>query len=447
MIRTFALSIALVAVLAVPTDGIADPCGMVPPIQITGGTPPNLERIGPQRTWVMFSGGVETMALRPGFEGNVEDFGMLIPFPTPPAIRKIEDATFAHIEAAVDPPTLTVEVIEEIWESEMSAEDDGGAIVDAPTAEEPLAIDQVRVLREEAVGMYQVAVLEAGSPAALEAWMGDNGYQYPTGMDAVAQDYVNEKWCFVAVKARVGPESATSPAPGMREVDPSLPAGASFDGHVQGMGFRFATEQAVVPMRLSVFNGVDPRNVVYMLTDEPVRIDGVPLSTVVRQVDGHRLYANVTEPIPVTYIGDAGEKDLTDSERAQVAGRRDPAQYSGVARDLFAADLMALRSGELALAVEELDKELLNISEALGLRGEEIDALHADVLEQRRREETGEALKDLERMHLTVIDGIFPRQLLESTNLSFTKYAMGAAQNQPRTDPIRPAAGNLTFWR
>ena len=30
-------------------------------------------------------------------------------------------------------------------------------------------IDEVRVLSQEAVGMYQVAVLEAGSPKALEA--------------------------------------------------------------------------------------------------------------------------------------------------------------------------------------------------------------------------------------------------------------------------------------
>ena len=81
--------------------------------------------------------------------------------------------------------------------------------------------------------MYQVAVLEAGSPRALELWMEDNGYSYPTGMDAVAQDYVNDKWCFVAVKARVGPESSVAPSPGMRDVDPSLPAGASFAGRTR----------------------------------------------------------------------------------------------------------------------------------------------------------------------------------------------------------------------
>ncbi len=441
------LGAVLLAATGLPSDGLADPCGMVPPIQVTGGTAPQLERTGAQRTWVMFDEGVETIALRPGFEGNVEDFGMLIPFPSPPAIRKISDDTFAHLEAAIDPPTLQVQIRDQPM---VMSRRRTGAVMSAPpepaAAEAPLALDEVRVLSEEAVGMYQVAVLEAGSPRALQLWMDDNGYSYPTGMDAVAQDYVNDKWCFVAIKARVGPESGVAPRPGMREVEPALPPGASFDGFVQGMGFRFRTEQPVVPMRLSVFNGEDPRNVVYILGSEPVRIDGVPLSTVVRQVAGKDLYSNVTEPIPVEYSGGKA-KDLEEYELEQVDARREPSQYNGVARDLFAADLMALRRDELALAVESQEKSLLNISEELGLRGTDIDALHSEVLAEAVREQTEEALVDLRGMHLTVIDGIFPQALLAAQNLTFSEFEMGQAQNQPRVEAIRPAAGQLTFWR
>ena len=35
----------------------------------------------------------------------------------------------------------------------------------------PLAKETVRVLRKEAVGMYEVVVLEAGSAAALKKWV------------------------------------------------------------------------------------------------------------------------------------------------------------------------------------------------------------------------------------------------------------------------------------
>ena len=87
-------------------DVFADPCGMVPPVSVNADT--SIAREGAQRTYVFYKDGMETIALRPGFRGSVEDFGMLIPFPTPPALRKIEDDTFAHIEAAIAPPKVYV---------------------------------------------------------------------------------------------------------------------------------------------------------------------------------------------------------------------------------------------------------------------------------------------------------------------------------------------------
>ena len=434
--------------LLLPNAAQSDPCGMVPPIPVTGAPPAQLERTGAQRTWVMFKDGVETIALRPGFTGNVEDFGMLIPFPSPPAIRKISDDTFAHLEAAIDPPTLQVHIRERMRPSVMRRGSATGAS-SAPMmekSEEPLALDKVVVLSEEAVGMYQVAVLEAGSPKALARWMTDNGYTYPTGMDAVTLDYVQARWCFVAVKARVGPDDGIAPRPGMREVAPELPSGSSYDGFVQGMGFRFATKEPVVPMRLSVFNGEDPRNVVYALMPDPVRIAGVPISTVVRQVDGKALHANLVDPLPVEI--DGGKfSDLQDHEKTQVAERRDPSKVNGVARDVISADLMALRSGQLALDVEQKEKEILNVSEALLLRGPAIDALHAEALAEATQAQTGKALGDVKGMTLTVIDGVFPQQLLADQNLTFTTYAMDDAHNLPRQEAIRPAVGSLTFWR
>jgi hypothetical protein len=447
------IRLSLVALLAgallLPNPGLADPCGMVPPIQINSqGNQVQLQRTGAQRTWVMFDRGIETIALRPGFTGNAADFGMLIPFPSPPAIRKISDDLFAQLEGAIDPPTLDVRIYEHRPRIRARRSSGGPPEPSAEFSEAgpPLEEHQVRVLSEEAVGMYQVAVLEAGSPAALAAWMAEHGYSYPDGMDAVAKDYVDLRWCFVAVKARVAPESAVTAKPGMRSVNTALPAGASFDGFVQGMGFRFRTEEPVVPMRLSVFNGADPRNVVYVLATEPVRINGVPLSTVVRQVSGKQLYKNVTRPIPVTFEG-GDEDDLSVTELKTLEQRRDPKQYNGIAADLFAAELMALRRGELALAVETAEKQVLNVSEALGLRGPEIDALHAEALAEARTAESKGALADLKKMHLTVLDGIFPGELLATQNLSFSEFAMGEAQNQPRQEPIRPAAGRMTVYK
>lgn len=411
---------------------------MVPPIHITD-TTDAIQRIGAQRTYVSFRDGMETIALRPGFEGKIDEFGMLIPFPSPPAIRKIDDNTFAHIEAAIDPPTVNVHIYDPArihYRRGLVAKKSEAAPASA-VAEPSLAYSEVRVLREEAVGMYQVAVLEAGSADALSKWMTNNGYRYPDGMDDVANEYVASRWCFVAVKAKVGTAPGVAPQPGMRSVNPDLPDGASFDGYVQGMAFRFLTEEPVVPMRLSVFNGPDPRNVVYMLSDKPVKIDGVDDNLVVRQVSGEDLHDNITGPLDVVYHnGDAS--DVRDSDKAMIESMRSADPYLHIARDLFAADLLAARTGELSLPFEELEKELLAVSEAFGLRGEGVDALHADALTEAKSLAVQGALDDVKEMNISVIDGVYPGELLASQNLAFSTYQMPEASNVPRVDAIRP---------
>src|SRR6188474_981471 len=69
---------------------LADPCGMVPPIYVTDNA--SIVRVGDEQTYVFFKDGIETFVIRPGFSGKVEDFGMLISFPAPPARKVSEEA-------------------------------------------------------------------------------------------------------------------------------------------------------------------------------------------------------------------------------------------------------------------------------------------------------------------------------------------------------------------
>ena len=98
---------------------------------------------------------------------------MLIPFPSPPALRKIPDDTFAHIAAAVDPPEIVVDLTPVPLEEMMVTD---AAVPEAAMggSEKSLSYMQVNVVKQEAVGMYEVAVLEAGSAAALNQWMEDH---------------------------------------------------------------------------------------------------------------------------------------------------------------------------------------------------------------------------------------------------------------------------------
>ena len=408
-------------------EALADPCGMVPPIYV--GQPPILTRVGEQQTYVFYKDGVETFVIRPGFKGDVDNFGMLIPFPTPPALRKVPDNVFAQIAAAVDPPEVVLDLRPRIPMSARFRTQNAGSREDADEALMFENKSKIRVLRREAVGMYEVAVLEAGSAAALKKWMDQNGFRYPTGMDAVCEDYVADGWCFVAIKTKVGQKGGVDPAPGQRKVEGNLPTGAIFDGFVQGMGFRFRTDKLVVPMRLSAFNEGELRNIVYLLTDGPKRINSISESAVRRQLSGNAIYRNLTDPLPLRLIG-GDERDLRQWHLQGLAERRNPDPKNGAAKRLFAADLLAARDGTLCLPQEETEKQLLAVGEHFGLRGTEIDTLHTAHLKDQAEKTVQQAVADIRSMTLTVIDGDFPRKVVAEENLTFASFTMPNDKNR-----------------
>ena len=414
-----------VAAVLLPQVASADPCGMVPPIYTGPGVP--IARTGDQNTFVFYKDGIETFVIHPGFKGKVDQFGMLIPFPSVPELRKVPDNIFPHMRAAIDPPEVVVHVVDPRQRLRQLAT---SRFASRRPARYELAFreDQVKVVKEEAVGMYEVAVLEAGSAKALKKWMDDHGYKYPKGMDKACEDYVKIGWCFVAVKTKVSGKKAVDPKPGQRNVKAGLPKGASFDGHVQAMGFRFKTKRLVVPMRLSTFNEGDLHNIVYVLADKPQKIRSIPEEYVVRQITGEKLYKHVTEPLPVRVIGGTWER-VGVWQKRDLTRRRNPVPHNGAARDLFAADLLAVSSGQLSHPHEEKEKMLLRVGEALNLRGPAIDKLNESALAEQRKKIVAKSLKDIKGMTLSVIDGNFPREVLANQNLAFATFQMPARRN------------------
>jgi hypothetical protein len=356
---------------------------------------------------------------------------MLIPFPAVPELRKVSDSIFPHVRAAIDPPEIVVYARNRRLMLFNSAGNMNAAQKSAQTLSMARDPNSVRVVKEEAVGMYEVAVLEAGSAKALQKWMDDHGYKYPKGMDEACEDYVKIGWCFVAVKTKVSGKKAVDPKPGMRTVKTGLPPGAAFDGSVQAMGFRFKSDRLVVPMRLSTFNEGDLHNIVYVLTDRPQKIRSVPEEYVVRQIGGAELYKNVTDPLPLRIIGGT-ERDLQPWQKKSLPAQRNPVPHNGAARDIFAADLLAVSSGQLSHPHEEKEKMLLRIGESLNLRGPEIDKLNEAALADEREKIVHKALKDVKGMTLSVIDGSFPREVLANQNLAFTTYRMPARRNDAK---------------
>src|SRR3954463_4270810 len=106
-------SATIFALLAASGQALADLCGLVPPIYVTDNS--SLVRVGDEQTYVFWKDGLETFVIRPGFSGKVEDFGMLISFPTPPALRKASEDIFPQIAKAIDPPEVVVDLRPQIY--------------------------------------------------------------------------------------------------------------------------------------------------------------------------------------------------------------------------------------------------------------------------------------------------------------------------------------------
>ena len=233
------------------------------------------------------------------------------------------------------------------------------------------------MIREEAVGMYEVVVLAAGSAKALNRWMRGHRFKYPQGMDAVCNDYIAKRWCFVAVRSKVALKKRVDPKPGQRAVDTKLPIGSVFDGHVQALAFRFRSKEPVVPMRLSAFNSGSLRNVVYLLATTPATIRDLPRSFVRRQISGPQLIHNLTALLPLRVLGAKQVKgNFARMARGRVTrAERNPWPKNGLAAELFVNDVMAAKQRRLLVGFEANEKAMTNISERLGLRGKSIDAM------------------------------------------------------------------------
>lgn len=189
------------------------------------------------------------------------------------------------------------------------------------------------------------------------------------------------------------------------------------------------TDAPVVPMRLSTFNDADDRRqIVYVLSDGPRNFSGVGDDLVKRQLPGKKLRSHLVDPLPLRIYG-GKYSEVPEPRLRALATRRDPAPHNGVAKELFASDLLAAKTKNLSLEHEEEEKELLRIGERLLLRGPEIDALHTATLQVARDKVAAESIAKLDGMNLTVVDGQFPLDLMRDQDLTLKRFVMKAEKN------------------
>lgn len=161
--------------------------------------------------------GTVTTEVQISYTGESEDFAWVVPVPGEPSLAMSNDAMFTTVANRTTP---TFQLFSDqtgsfsfgcAQEMNLVAKDSAGAMEDGDGG--------VTVVSSEAVGPYDSVVLQAQNADLLVAWLEDNGYDLPDGLDGVLQPYVAADQYFVALKLQsdkdagdIAPISMTYPA-------------------------------------------------------------------------------------------------------------------------------------------------------------------------------------------------------------------------------------------
>ena len=223
--------------LIFPLIAMADG-GMFPP-------PDFYIRQSEQKAVIFYDGGVETLIISVTFQGNAKNFGWVVPTPARPEIGEAPDELFTSLR----------ELTEKYY----------GREAPMPLYREMGAGEGVEVLETKEIGIFEAKVLTADDAEALAKWLSENKYQFPKEGSYVLENYVKNKWYFVAVKVR--PELVWG------DVGTKLRS-----GHATPLKLIFQTKKIIYPMKISALNkNFEPPDRFWIQDQEPIaEIQGFP---------------------------------------------------------------------------------------------------------------------------------------------------------------------------
>ncbi|MFH8803437.1 DUF2330 domain-containing protein [Streptomyces sp. NPDC017936] len=206
---------------------------------------------------VRWDGEREQIVMSLSVTGDADRAAWIMPVPSRATVRLGDAEVFSQLTEATAPEERARY---HFWPQDgdwpLSTGDGAGAA--APPA--PGAGPGVGVVGRERLGPFDVARLTATDPAALDDWLGENGFAFPPRLESALQPYVDRRWEYVAV--RLTPETA----------------GAPLRGDLEPLHLAFASGTLVYPMRLSRLATSGQSLVLYVLAGhrmEPVsRIGG-----------------------------------------------------------------------------------------------------------------------------------------------------------------------------
>lgn len=218
--------------------------------------------------FLAFENGVQTMVIKPEWQGSTQEFGIVYPTPSRPEVTAGPTDIFWQLEEATNP---WVNIAQPVPMAEMSA---------VKSADE----DAMTVVEEKQVAEYKVTVLKATSASQLVKWLKKNGYNYDKD-DTAKIDYYVKQGGFYFVALKVDATHFTDPI--MRPMAKGDDSTASSEdakiaiapnwywGELSPIQMTFKTDKPQLPMRTLKSDMPEMVFDLYTMSDKAVYIPGV----------------------------------------------------------------------------------------------------------------------------------------------------------------------------
>jgi hypothetical protein len=193
---------------------------------------------------------IESFTVQPTFQGNADDFGMVIPTPGKPKLKEAPREIFKDLAlyTILEPRPCTV-LKKGALAPMASGASRGSGAMPKPT---------VRVLEAGVVGTLDYKIIEADRADDLFAWLKEHKYSF-SGDEATLDFYVKKKWLFTVMK-----------------IDPKQmkkDKGGNYTGEVSPTRFQFASPELVYPVKITALSVKDQTEALfYVLAKDKIEI-------------------------------------------------------------------------------------------------------------------------------------------------------------------------------
>lgn len=233
--------------LVLPALVLADGKIFLTPIAVSQATIPD------QQALISYADGTETLVIETRFSGQGDRFAWVVPLPSVPKVSAVTKGLFPTLQSLFRPTVLHREELlavpcsilfllvvlvlcyPRLWAIVIVLIIAATVLLPSLARSGSLGVfvspTGVTVHERKIIGDYEVATISSEQPNALVEWLTSNGFSVDESSGAIIGQYVDKGWCFCAVKLqRPEQEGVSAPHP---------------------LAFRFHTERAVYPLRLT----------------------------------------------------------------------------------------------------------------------------------------------------------------------------------------------------